>query len=153
MYDQQAFEKLKTFLETHPASLEAVKSLSTKAEVGVVINDHNECVFFKSKDGKPCFERKRFKNPDFVFFLSPEAIESLVSGPRGSMADIAINITKNYLAGTIKIRLSGSLINIFTRGYLGLITSGGSEYMRFLSMHGLTNAMKIKDFILKLSKR
>ncbi|MBK9293852.1 MAG: hypothetical protein IPM57_05310 [Oligoflexia bacterium] len=153
MYDQLAFEKLKHFLETNPASVTAIKNLSTKAEVGVVINDHNECVYYKSKDGKPSFERRRPQNPDLVFYLSPEAIENLVASPHQTMADVAISITKNYLAGSVRLRISGSLVNVFTRGYLNVLATGGSEYMRFLSLHGLTNAAKIKDFIIKLSRR
>jgi hypothetical protein len=47
MYDQQAFDSLKRFLESHPVSHKAAQFLKKGVDVGVVINDHNECSYFK----------------------------------------------------------------------------------------------------------
>ncbi len=124
MYDQQAFDKLKNFFESHSASLAAAKLLKPNVDVGVVINQHNECAFFKDTAGKPHFERRRAEDPDVIFYLTPEAVESLVHGPHGTISEVAVNVTKNYLAGTIKVKIAGPLPNLIIRGYMDILRAG-----------------------------
>ncbi len=150
MYDQQAFEQLKSFFETNPVSREAAAPLSSKVEIGVTINEHTQCVFFKDASGAPKFEKRAPVDPDVIFFLTPEAVESLINGPHHSIGELGISITKNYLAGSVKIKVVGSILNLLTRGYLGILKAGGMEYTKFLATHGITNLSKIKSLIQKL---
>lgn len=149
MNDQQAFEKLKLFFETQPTSLEASSYLKSGTEVGVIIGDTVECVFFRDEGGKPHFERRPAENADFIFTFSPDAIENLVAGEYSTMADVAINITKNFLAGTVKFNFVGAPTNVLTRGYLNVLKAGGVEYTKFLSSLGLPAISKITAFLFK----
>ena len=93
MYDQQAFEQLKSFFENKSVSQEAAAPLSSKVEIGIIINQHNECVFHKDKSGHARFEKRAAVNPDVIFYLSPEAIESLVNGPHATIGEVGIDQT------------------------------------------------------------
>ena len=136
MQDQQAFEKLKNFFETHPASLEASKQLKNGTEVGVVLNENIDCAFVKDPSGITSFQMRKAVKPDFIFYFSPEALENLVSGNYKTMADVAIQITKNYLAGTVRFKFVGSPLHLLTKGYLKIVKAAGFEYTKFLSSHG-----------------
>ncbi len=152
MSDQQAFESLRAFFEERPICASASDSLSQSVEIGVVINGNLECVFHK-ENGRPRFSQRPASKPDVVFHLNQNSIESLVNDKTGEIGELGINIVKSYLAGDIKIRVVGSMINLLTQGYLGVIKAGGISFAKFLASHGVNGLGKIKDVIQGLKSR
>ena len=149
MSDQQAFEKLKDFFENRKACRLAAEPLKKGVEIGVVINDVVDCSFFK--DGEdPRFEKRSAKNPDVVFYIAPDAIEALVAHETDDVGELGIAVAKQYLSGSVKIKVKGSIFSLLTNGYLGVIKSGGMSFTRFLAGHGLNGLGKIKDFMTKM---
>lgn len=130
-------------------SHKAVQFLKKEVDVGVVINDHNECSYFKGEDGKPHFERRRASDPDLTFFLSPEAIQSLVDAPHSTLADVVKSVAQNYLLGSIQVRFSGPLPNLVLRGYMGILRASGIENLKILQNLGRPALTKILKFIRK----
>lgn len=152
MSDQQAFERLKEFFETRPACVVAADPLRQNVEIGFVINEAIQCAFFKD-DQKPRFEKRPAKNPDVMFYIQPDAIETLVNNPSDDIGELGIAIAKCYLAGTVRIKVTGGMISLLTNGYLGVIKSGGLSFAKFLAGHGVTGLGKIKDVIQNLRKK
>ena len=152
MSDQQAFEKLKEFFETRNACALAADPLRAGVEIGIVINNTLQCSFFK-ENSKPRFEQRPAQKPDVVFYINPDAVESLVNNPSDDIGEFGIAIAKNYLAGTVKIKVTGGMISLLTNGYLGVIKSGGLSFAKFLGGHGVTGLSKIKDVIQNLRSK
>lgn len=152
MSDQQAFEQLKDFFENRPVCVRAADSLRKSVEIGVVINDVLHCTFFKEND-QPKFEMREPKKPDVIFYMSPDAIQNLVSTESEEVGELGIVVVKSYLAGTIKMKVTGSMISLLTNGYLGVIKSGGMSFAKFLGSHGISGLGKIKEVIEKLRKQ
>jgi hypothetical protein len=152
MTDQQAFEQLKDFFETRPACKVAADPLRQGVEIGIVINDRTQCAFFKDGD-KPRFEQRPANKPDVVFYISPDAVQPILSHTSDDIGELGITIAKQYLAGTVKIKVQGSMIGLLTNGYLGVIKSGGISFGKFLAQHGVTGLGKVKDVIQNLRKK
>jgi hypothetical protein len=151
MSDQQAFEELKDFFENRSVCRQAADSLRSRVEIGIVINDSLNCAFFKEGEN-PRFEAREAKKPDVVFYMKPEAVKSLIENKSDDIGEIGITVAKNYLAGSIHIKVKGSMIGLLTNGYLGVIKSGGMSFAKFLASHGVTGLGKIKDVIQSLRK-
>jgi hypothetical protein len=152
MSDQQAFEQLKEFFENRPACALACDSLRKNVEIGVTINDNVHCTFFKVGE-KPRFERREPVKADVIFFISPDAVQTLVASETDDVGELGILVAKMYLTGTIKIKVVGSMISLLTNGYLGVVKSGGMSFARFLGSHGISGLGKIKDVIEKIRKQ
>ena len=152
MADQQAFELLKEFFEHRPVCARAAAPLSSKVEIGIVINKNIECAFFRGPDNKPRFEARPAKSPDVVFFIQPDAVKQLVAVESDDIGEFGIHIAKLYLAGTVRFKVHGSLISFVTGGYIGVLKEGGSSFMKFLAQHGLVGLTKIKDFVQAMRK-
>jgi hypothetical protein len=151
MTDQQAFEELKKFFETRSVCEEAADSLRQSVEIGFNIGAL-ECAFFKV-DNKPQLEQRSAKNPDVIFTMAPEAVESLVKDPSNDIAELGINIVKSYLNKKIKIQVKGSMIALLTNGYLGVIKAGGMSFAKFLGSYGISGLSKIKEVIQNMRKQ
>jgi hypothetical protein len=149
MTDHQAFADLKKFFEERPVCARAADPLRKNVEIGIVLNETTECTFFKEGD-KPRFEMRPANSPDVVFYLSPDAVRSLVNDSSEDIGELGMNVVKNYLAGNVKIKVKGSMISLLTNGYLGVIKSGGMSFAKFLASHGVTGLSKIKDIFQKM---
>jgi hypothetical protein len=149
MSDQQAFEKLKDFFENRLVCKQAADPLRKNVEIGIIINERTPCVFFKNGDA-PKFEMREAKSPDVVFYINPDAVEALVNQETNDIGELGIVIAKQYLVKTIRIKVKGSMINLLTNGYLGVIKAGGLSFGRFLANHGISGLGRIKDVIQNL---
>lgn len=146
-----SFEKLKKFLEEKPASRKAIKNLKSGVEIGVVIGHQMECAYFK-KDDAPCFELRAAQNPDVIFTIKPESVDILTQNSGEDVGELGIAVLKEYMSGGVRIRAPGSIWNISTNGYLGIIKEGGSTFMKFLTQHGVASIGKILSIIKDLKK-
>ncbi|MDZ4678650.1 MAG: hypothetical protein SGI74_14225 [Oligoflexia bacterium] len=150
MTDQQAFEELKKFFETRSACEAAADSLRQSVEIGIIVEGLS-CAFFKDGN-KPRFEQRPAKDPDVVFTMKTQAVESLVNDPSNDIAELGINIAKSYLNKNMKIKVTGSMIALLTNGYLGVIKAGGMSFAKFLGSYGISGLGKIKDVIQSMRK-
>jgi hypothetical protein len=143
------FEKLKTFLESKPASQKAIVHLKKNVEVGVVIGNQIECAYFH-RDGAPVLEERPAKNPDVIFYLKPETVEILCQNTGEDVGEFGVAVLKEYMAGGVRIKVPGSLLAITMNGYLGIIKEGGATFMKFLAMHGVSSLSKIASIVKNL---
>lgn len=142
------FENIQKFLETKPASKTLMSYLDSKAEIGIVIGNTLECSYFK-QDGQPKFEKRKPHSPDVVFHFTPEATETLLKTNGNELSDLVADVAKLYLAGSVKIRLPGSLPALLIRGYARIIKSCHAQLLALLKDHGVNN-LKILSLFEKL---
>jgi hypothetical protein len=79
--------------------------------------------------------------------VSPEAIAVLKNQPVEDLAAFGIEVVKQIIAEKIKVRVCGSVWNVMTKGYLGVIQAAGPEFLKFLASQGLTGISKIMALI------
>jgi hypothetical protein len=152
MTDQQAFEELKDFFEKREVSRLAAAPLAQRVEIGIVINDRFQCTFFKDGD-QPRFEAREPNRPDVIFYIKPDAVKSITEHQSLDVGEFGVLIVKNYLAGSIKVKVKGSMVSLLTNGYLGVMKAGGLSFARFLGSHGISGVSRIKTVIQALMKK
>lgn len=141
MSELSAFERLKNFLETKPASQKAVKHLRNGVEIGLVIGHQIECAYFH-ENGIPKLEKRPAKNPDVIFFIKPETVDILTEHPGEDVGDFGISVLKEYLAGGVRIKAPGNILGLTMNGYLGIMKEGGPTFGKFLASKGVTGLSK-----------
>lgn len=148
MTQESYYIKVRDFLEQKEISKKVIDHLSNNVEIAIHI-EKLECAYFK-ENKNPKFEKRKAKNPDMIFSLSPEAIDILSKYEGNSVGEFGVEVLKQYLAGGVKISVVGPVMNILTRGYLGIAKEGGKEFARFLASHGVTGLSKWTALIQKL---
>lgn len=149
MTSDQSFQTLKDFFETRRAARQALLAIKEGVEIGIVIGDVVECALFRRGDS-PVVEQRPAVSPDVIFHILPESVILLNERTKDEVADIGINILKEVLAGHIRIKVPGRLFNLINRGYLNMITQGGTPVATFLAQHGLAGVAKITSAIRKM---
>lgn len=143
---EDAINDLRSSLLSKPVFAEGLRHLKKGTEIRVIVADRHEAALFF--DGqKAQLEERPARSPDVEFSLSPDAIAFLKDLPGEDLAEFGIEVVKQILAGTVKVRVCGSVLNVLTKGYLGIIKEAGPDFLRFLAQHGLTGVSKIAAFI------
>ena len=151
MSEDATFNKLKDFLESKPASIDALKHLKQHKEISLVIGGTLHCAVLQS-GGQPQVERRKANDPDVEFRMKPESVDVLAASPGDDVGELGVLVIKEIIAGQIQIKVPGSFFNIMRNGYIDIIRQGGSRFMGFLAQHGLSSITKITSTIKKLKK-
>ncbi len=151
MSEQESFQALKDFLETKPASLQALKYLKEKKEISIIIGDQLHCAVYQVGK-KPVVEQRVAKDPDVEFKMNPSSVETLMKHPGQDVGELGIAVLKEVLAGNIGIRVVGSFFAILRNGYIDIIRQGGAGFLSFLGKHGLSSIPKITAKIKTLKR-
>lgn len=146
-----AFQAAHNFFTTKTASKDALRHLKKGHEIRLLLDAREECALF-FQAGQVVLEQRPCPVADVEFTIGPEAIRLLSTHAGESVAQLGIDIVKEVVAGNVKIRVCGSILRVLTGGYLGIITSGGPEFMGYLATHGLTSIGKITKLIRSLKK-
>jgi hypothetical protein len=146
MTAHESFLTLKSFFETRQAAKQAIGAIKEGVEIGVVIGETVECAVFR-QGTQPIVEERAAKSPDVVFHIRPESVEILSHKTKDEIGDIGVNVLKEVLAGNIKIKVPGKILNLMSRGYLDMIKQGGAPVAGFLARNGLANVSKIVSTI------
>lgn len=148
MTPEMYFEKAKAFLETKPASHKLMNALSPKVEISIFIGNTVECSYFK-QGSSPKLELRKAVDPDVAFHFSPEAVETLLKSSGEELSDLVADVAKLYLAGTVKVKITGSIPQLLIRGYVRVIKESHAKLLELLKDRGL-NSLKIPAIIQKL---
>ena len=146
---EDSLNDLRGFVLSKPVFSEGLRHLSPGHEIRILIADRYEAALFY--DGqKAVLEARPARKPDVEFSLSPDAVALLKDLPSDNLTDFGIEIVKQIAAGKIKPRVCGSVFNVLTKGYLGVIKEAGPDFLTFLAQHGLTGLGKITSLIKNL---
>lgn len=148
---EQAFEMVQDFVKQKPACRNALRHLSSGAEIQVIVDDRAKWALFYA-NGEPQLEDRAAKKPDVEFRLNPEAVRILTAHPAEDMASFGIEVTRQILSGNASVRVCGNVIGVLTKGYVSIIKEAGPEFSKFLAQHGLKSLSKIGQLIRSLKK-
>lgn len=151
MPSSDPFSIVHLFFTTNPTPREALRHLKSGHEIRLLLDGREECALFYQQD-QVFFEKRKVPTADVEFTVGPEAVRQLANYSDGSVGQFGITVIKEILLGHVQIRVCGSVLRIFTGGYLKVIASGGPELLSFLSLYGLNNLSKIAKFIRSLKR-
>jgi hypothetical protein len=144
-----SFELLKNYLENKPASVKAVEHLSHKFLISIVL-DGSQNTSFSKMAKKPCLDLTKAKDPDVEFLVSKKALDLILQNPGVDVGELGVDVVRQVLKGEIKIRLTGSVLGLFSKGYIKLIGNAGPAFTSELSKHGFKSIGKLKSVFEKL---
>ncbi len=150
MSENDLFLKTKKFIEEKPASAEAIKELSAKSEISIILESRIECAYF-FQDG-PRLEQRKAKNPEVAIYVNSEAVRRLETISGDNMAETSVEILREVVAGNIKLSIVGSVTGLINHGYLKIITKAGPDFFAFLSQHGMTHLFKAMAYLRNIKK-
>ena len=148
MTPEMYFDKAKNFLETKPASQKLMTYLNAKAEIGIFIGNTVECSYFKQGE-QPKLEKRKAIRPDVTFHFSPEAVETILKSSGNDLSDLVADVAKLYLAGAVKVKITGSIPQLLVRGYVRVLKESHAKLLVMLKDRGL-DSLKIPSIIQKL---
>lgn len=146
---EDVLNDLRNSLLSKPVFAEGLRHLHKGAEIRLVIDERHEAALLF--DGqKALLEDRPSPKADVEFSLSLDAVQVLTKHPGDDLAEFGIEVVKLILAGEVKVRVCGSVWNVLTKGYVGIIKEAGPDFMRFLAQHGLSSLGKISSLIKSL---
>jgi len=136
----------------------AARSLSNGAEMEFRIESLSaapEVFTFRRVSGRNSVVSGAASDPQVAFELTPGAAETILSSPADSdIGAIGVGIARLILSKDpgqkVRFRLNGGLLSLLTKGYFGVVASGGSGFASFLASKGLGGIGAIKNAVKKL---
>ncbi len=149
MSKNQILLMTKHFIENKPSVRMALAELNEGLSLNISIEDRDEAhCFFANNQVQ--FREGFAQNADVLFIINAESIRRLSTLPCDTLAETGIEIVREILSGNIQIRMTSSVQNILTGGYLKIIKKAGPDFLNFLAEHGLKNMFKIIALIKKM---
>jgi hypothetical protein len=133
----------------------AAKSISDGAEMEFrVTGPTPETFTFTKTGGKNALKPGAASDAQLAFELTPQAAEDILADKTDSIGAIGVNIAKLVVskdeARKVKVEFKAGFLTLFAKGYLGVLTAGGSEFASFLASRGLSGMGAIKTALKKM---
>ena len=149
-------ERFSSYFDREVAQ-QAAKSLVNGAEIEFRVSssgDSPEEIFtFTKKAGKITIVPEASRNPEVVFTLTAQAAQEILDFPSDEIGPIGVQIAKLVVSPDgnrrVSIQIKAGFFTLFSKGYLGVITAGGSHFASFLATQGLNGIAAIKSILAK----
>ncbi|MGE4233586.1 MAG: hypothetical protein AB7F43_09685 [Bacteriovoracia bacterium] len=144
-------EKVRSFFEQNELAKKAASSIKEGREIELVLESNNstETFVFSRKNKQNSIEKASAKSPDFIFHIPASSMDAICEQDFESIPQAGIFIFKKMLSQDksekITFQVKAGLLSLVTGGYLGVLSSGGTEAMKFLASQGLGSIGKIKE--------
>ena len=142
-----------------PVAQQAAKSVSNGAEMEFQIRDGDatvETFTFTKEGGKNAIRPAPAGSPQILFTLSPAAAEQILADPAADIGTIGVNIAKLIVsddpAKKVGLKFKAGFLTLFSKGYFGVIGSGGSAFASYLASRGLNGMGAIKAAFKKMTE-
>ena len=93
-------------------------------------------------------------SPQLKFQITPRAAEVILADTSEEVGQIGVNILKLVVSPLkeqrVKVEFKAGFLTLFTKGYLGIVTAGGSSFSTFLASRGLNGMGAIKAALKKM---
>ena len=148
--------EMKAFFEAGELAQKAASSIRNGREIGLVVTSAGKEVgyTFTREGGKNVLRDGNAAHPDIIFTLPEAAAKALITGKFETIGQVGLHIFEKILSNDpdqkVRIRLKAGVLSLVTGGYLGVLTSGGTDVAKFLATHGLGSMGKLKDAISKM---
>lgn len=140
-----------------PAAQKAARSIGDGAEIELrIVNSDNtvlETFTFTKDQGKNQIRPHPAKDPQLLFTLTPQAAESILADPAEDVGSIGIHIAKFIISPDtnkrVTVKFKAGFFTLFSKGYFGVLSAGGSGFAGFLASCGLNGMGAIKSVLKK----
>jgi hypothetical protein len=130
----------------------AAKSLGNGCEIEFKVG--TEIFTFTKEEGKNSIQPSASRDPQLLFTLTPGAADAILADTATDIGSIGVNIAKLIVSGDadkkVAIKFKAGFLTLFSKGYLGVLTAGGSQFGAFLASKGLNGMGAIKDALKKM---
>ena len=134
-----------------PVALQAAKSISNGAEMEFQIRKGDELLetfTFTKAGGKNEILPSPAENPQITWTLTPSAAEEILADTTEEIGHIGVNIAKLIVSDDperkVGLKFRAGFLALFSKGYFGIITAGGSAFASYLATRGLNGMSAIK---------
>jgi hypothetical protein len=137
---------LARFLLYSPAARVAASALREGAEVGITFTDVPGQWRFRGVANATSLllEPGQASDPDFELQVTPGALDSICSRPHAEIGELGVAFFEHVCARDpekkIRINLHSGLVKLTRRGWLGVLSKGGSTTVSWLAGKGLRGA-------------
>ena len=142
---------VRRFFVEKSAPSQALCHLRPGHEMRLLLEGREECALFYD-DGQVKVEKRIAHRPEIEFIIGSEAIRLMTEHPGDKVSQLGIDIIKEILVGHVQLRVCGSMTRLLTGGYLGIISSGGPEFIAYLKSRGIQGISKIIQTIRSFKK-
>jgi hypothetical protein len=130
----------------------AAKSLTDGAEMQFQVG--SEVFTFTKVSGKNAIKPEAARDPQLIFTLTPGAADAILADPAEEIGQIGVNIAKmiahHDADKKVSVKFKAGFLTLFAKGYLGIVTAGGSQLASFMASKGLNGISGIKDALKKM---
>ena len=130
----------------------AAKSISDGAEMEFQVGP--ESFTFTKSGGQNTVKPGKARAPQLLFTLTPSAADSILEQGSDDIGAIGVHIAKMIASPEndlkVSIKFKAGFLSLFSNGYFGVLTSGGSQFASFLASKGLSGMGAIKDVLKKM---
>jgi hypothetical protein len=137
---------LARFLLYSPAASVAAGALREGAEVGITFTDVPGEWRFRGTAGATSLQLESGKatDPDFELRVAPGAVDSICSRTQADIGELGVAFFEHIVARDpeqkIRINLHSGLLKLTRRGWLSVLSKGGSTTVSWLAGKGLRGA-------------
>ena len=152
------FVEMQRFFETNDLAKKAADSIKDGREIAVIITDTGTSFpyTFSKSGGQNVFKETAASRPDVTFTIPVASGREITETSFTSVGQVGLRIFEKIIspdpAQKIHVKIHTGFLSLLTGGYLGVLTSGGSEVAKFLASKGLGSMSKVKDTISKMQK-
>lgn len=148
---------------SRPIAQEAARPLSNGIEIelrifessGTAESDY-QVMFFTKESGKNTVNAGPAREPQVVFTLTRAAADAVLADSGQDIGTIGIGIAKLIVSTDpgkkVSVSLRTGFMNLFSKGYFGVIAAGGAHFAAYLASKGLTGMSALKETIHKMRK-
>ena len=135
----------------------AAKSLADGVEIEFRIRESDgtvkETFVFTKAGGQNVVRPTPAEDPQLLFNLTPFAAEAILTDPATEIGVIGVNIAKLAVSPDankrVSIQFKSGFLGLFSKGYFGVLSAGGSQFGAFLASKGLNGMGAIKAVLKK----
>ena len=152
------FAELHNFFEANELAKKAADSIRDGREIAILVTgDGQQAAYtFTKSGGKNVFKESAAARPDVSFTIPIASVREIVETNFISVGQVGLRIFEKIIspdpAQKIHVKIHTGFLSLMTGGYLGVLTSGGSEVAKFLASKGLGSMSRVKDTISKMQK-
>ena len=133
---------LSAFLTANPGALRAAGALRSGAEVAITLTDvTGDRRIYLHETGGIGFEPVKAIDPDFELRIPPAAVRTICSRRDADLGDLGIAFFEHIISrqpeNKIHIKVHSGLVKLTRRGWVNLLTQGGSKVVAWMARKGL----------------
>ena len=114
-----------------------------------------EAFTFTRVEGRNLIRAAPSSSAQILFKMTPQAAEAILNDPTEEIGQIGVNIAKLMISPDanrrIGMKLQVGFMSLFSKGYLGVLTTGGSEFGSFLASRGQNGLRAVQSLLRKKS--